>query len=128
MDTDKFEIVIVYNRLNLVMKLVSKIIGASLNLESYLIPQSEIESNYSIYRPQLLIIDQSLTENNNPEIIEDCIRKFPESKILIITLEESWKLNQDTAKLNDIGVLNLWHLTPSLSKVLIFAVQNKLNH
>ena len=120
------EVLIIFHRLNLIMKSVSKIISSTLNIDSKLVHYNEIKYDVFNCSPGLLVIDQTVIDKGNNTNVQKLSIKFPGVKILIITLDENWKLPGGLAERNDIEILNLWQSNPSLSKSLVVAVKNKL--
>lgn len=127
MQTNKIEIVIIYNRFDLIMKSVSKIIGSSLSVNTALIHQDKFRKDESGYKPALLIVDQTVIDDYDNQILSEYNYKFPDAKILVITLDEKWQHNWDMDNREKIEVLNLWQSNPSLSKTLLVVVKNKLS-
>lgn len=126
-EKNNLQVLIIFHRLNLIMKSVSKIINSNLNINSLLVHFNEINSDPASCLPSLLVIDQTIIDNGSPEFLAELNLKYSGVKILIITLDVNWKLTGVLSERNDIEVLNLWKSNPSLSKSLMCVVRNMLN-
>lgn len=126
MHTNKFEILIVSHQLKLITRSISKIISSTLNRSAHLVNYDEIKNELFEFSPKLLIVDQTLLNKENSNLIYDYNKMFPKVKILIITLDESFKIDDNLIGIKEIEVLNLWQNNPSSTKNLLVLVKDKL--
>jgi hypothetical protein len=120
------DVLIIFHRYNLIMGSVSKIINNTMDVKSKLIKYDTIIEEDDRIEPKLLIIDQTVISHVSEDYILYYNKKFPDSKVLVITIDDEFHMDGNVGKWENIEILNLWNKNLSLSKSLIIEIKNRL--
>lgn len=120
------EIIIIQNKLDLVMKAVSKIIEINYKFSPIVFTSAELRDIEFDHPPKLLIIDQTVFSSELRIEISELLMKIKNTKIIIVTLDHDERLADFATDSNDVEVINLWKRHTSIIEYLISIIGRKI--